>query len=141
VRFLKIFFALSLWISLSACDGETIFKGMMWGMQQLAGEGYLPSAEILAIGAFEGAEVAMSQAFEEGTSQSFIELRLYNGKSRQLLLDEENTARKCAEMYVSTFSKSKKYEEIKIILLFQDPANSENYTLREYVFPISDLID
>jgi hypothetical protein len=125
----------------SSCDGETVFKGLLWGMQQIAGEGYLPSQELMDLGGFEGVEVQMSQAYGEDAQESFIELRLINGRSRQLLLDEENTARRCAELYVTEYSKSKAYDSIKISLIFQDPLQPENYSIREYIFPTSDLLE
>lgn len=128
-------------LAFTSCDGETVFKGLLWGMQQIAGEGYLPSQELMELGQFEGVEVQMSQAYGDGEQQSFIELRLFNGKSRQLMLDEENTARRCAELYVTEYSKSKAYENIKVSLIFQDPLEPENYSIREYIFPTSDLLE
>ena len=53
-------------LSSCACDSEKIFRGVIWGMNKLAGEGYFPSEEILALGDFESVEVNMTQSIQDG---------------------------------------------------------------------------
>lgn len=140
-RFIPIYsIAISLFVSSCACDGETMVKGMMWGFSKIAGEGYIPSAEILALGEFESVEVNVSQEYTDGESQGTIELRLFNGKSPEMRMSEENVARKCAELYAQDYSKIEDYKTIKISFIQTDPFNAENYAISEYSFEVKDLL-
>lgn len=114
---------------------------MFWGFNKMAGEGYFPSQEILALGEFEGAEVMVSKIIADGENKSTLELRLHNGKSLSLRNSEENTARKCAELYASGYSKIKDYKTIKISFVQTDPFNAENFALSEYSFEVKDLLN
>jgi hypothetical protein len=126
--------------SLTSCDGEKVMKAMLWGFNKMAGEGYFPSPEILALGEFEGAEVLVSKIIENGENESTIELKFHNGKSPSLRYSEENTARKCAELYAQGYSKINDYKTIKISFIQTDPFNSENFAVSEYSFEVKDLL-
>lgn len=140
-RFITIYlFTISLVIASCSCDGETVMKGMMWGFNKIAGEGYIPSAEIMALGEFESVEVNVSQEYINGENQGTIDLRLFNGKSAEMRFSEENVARKCAELYSQGYSKIEDYKTIKISFIQTDPFNAENYAISEYTFEIKDLL-
>jgi hypothetical protein len=128
-------------ISSTSCDGEKVMKTMLWGFDKMAGEGYFPSPEILALGEFEGAEVMVSKIIQNGENNSTLELRLHNGKSPALRYSEENTARKCAELYAQGYSKINDYETIKISFIQTDPFNTENFAVSEYSFEVKDLLN
>lgn len=114
---------------------------MLWGFNKMAGEGYFPSQEILALGEFEGAEVIVSKINKNGENENNLELRLHNGKSQTLRLSEENTARKCAEIYAKGYSKINEYKTIKISFIQTDPFNPENFAVSEYSFEVKDLLN
>ncbi|MCL6259752.1 hypothetical protein M3O96_11680 [Aquiflexum sp. TKW24L] len=140
-KFIPIYsLVISLFISSCACDGETMVKGMMWGFNKIAGEGYIPSNEIMALGEFESVEVNVSQIYADGEDQSTIELRLFNGKSPEMRVREDNVARKCAELYAQGYSKIEDYKIIKISFIQTDPFNAENYAISEYTFEVKDLL-
>ncbi len=113
---------------------------MLWGFNRMAGEGYFPSPEILTLGEFEGAEVMVSKIIVNEENESTIELRLHNGKSASLKISEENTARKCAELYAIGYSKINDYKTIKISFIQTDPFNTENFAVSEYSFEVKDLL-
>jgi hypothetical protein len=127
--------------SFTSCDGEKVMKTMLWGFNKMAGEGYFPSNEILALGEFEGAEVQVSKIYADGQNESTIEIRLHNGKSPELRFSEENIARKCAELYTLGYSKIKDYKTIKISFIQTDPYNIENFAVSEYSFDVGDLLN
>jgi tRNA G10 N-methylase Trm11 len=140
-RFIPIYvFAISLISASCSCDGEAVMKGMMWGFNKIVGEGYIPSAEIMALGEFESVEVNVSQEYINGENQGTIDLRLFNGKSAEMRLSEENVARKCAELYSQGYSKIEDYKTIKISFIQTDPFNTENYAISEYTFEVKDLL-
>ena len=114
---------------------------MLWGFNKMAGEGYFPSNEILALGEFEGAEVMVSKIYADGQNESTIELRLHNGKSPALRFSEESIARKCAELYARGYSKIEDYKTIKISFIQTDPFNPENFAVSEYNFEVKDLLN
>jgi hypothetical protein len=136
-----LIFLLLLSISSTSCDGEKVMKTMLWGFDKMAGEGYFPSPEILALGEFEGAEVMVSKIIQNGENNSTLELRLHNGKSPALRYSEDNTARKCAELYAQGYSKINDYETIKISFIQTDPFNTENFAVSEYSFEVKDLLN
>ncbi|WP_373521301.1 hypothetical protein [Aquiflexum sp.] len=136
----SLIFLLLLCISLASCDGEKVMKAMLWGFNRMAGEGYFPSPEILTLGEFEGAEVMVSKIIVNEENESTIELRLHNGKSASLKISEENTARKCAELYAIGYSKINDYKTIKISFIQTDPFNTENFAVSEYSFEVKDLL-
>ena len=110
-------------------------------MKKFTGEGFIPSAEILALGEFQWSEVQISKNQIDGISENQIELRFFNGKSESLRYNEENVARTCAELYAVGFSNIREYETIKIVFVQIDPINSENIAMSEYPFQVADLID
>ncbi len=134
---------LILFLSLSfvSCDGEDIVKGLFWGINKMTGEGFLPSTELLALGQFARTEINISKNTINGKKENTIELRLYNGKSEDVIYNEENTARKCAELYAEGFSKIAEYEIIKILFIQTDPFNPENVAISEYIFQVNDFLE
>lgn len=124
-----------------ACDGENLMKAMFWGMNKLAGDGYFPSAEVLALGEFEQVEINMSKSHLDGQTTSQVELRLINGKGHSMHQSEENLARKCAELYAEGYSKIMEYDEVKIVFIQTDPFNPNNMAMSEYIFRVEDLIN
>jgi hypothetical protein len=127
--------------SFTSCDGEKVMKTMLWGFNKMAGEGYFPSNEIIALGEFEGAEVQVSKIYADGQNESTIELRLHNGKTPALRFSEENVARRCAELYAEGYSKINDYKTIKISFIQTDPFNAENFAVSEYSFEVRDLLN
>jgi len=123
-----------------ACDGERVFQTMMWGMNKMVGEGYFPSAEIIALGNFERVEVSMQKSIQNGESNNEVELRLINGRGPQLHVGEEILARKVAELYTEEYSKIKEYDFVNIIFIQTDPYNPDNLAMSEYSFRVEDLI-
>jgi len=124
-----------------SCDGESVMKGMFWGFNKMMGEGYLPSPEIIELGAFEKAEVNISKTTSDGENENFIEIRLFDGKSEALAFNEENTARRCAEIYAEGYSKIKDFETIKILFVQSDPFNQENLAMTTYIFRVQDFLE
>jgi hypothetical protein len=127
-------------LSSCACDSEKIFRGLIWGMNKLAGEGYFPSEEILALGNFESVEVNMTQSIQDGEAKAEVELGLINGKGEELLYNQENLARKCAALYAQGYSKIEDYNTIKIKFIQTDPYNPDNLAISEYSFEVKDLL-
>jgi hypothetical protein len=127
-------------LSSCACDGEQIIRGMMWGMNKIAGEGYFPSREILALGDFESVEVNMTQNYNNGESNAEVELSLINGKGHELQFNQENLARKCAILYAHGYSKIEDYNTVKIKFIQTDPFNPDNLAMSEYSFEVEDLL-
>ncbi|MFD2201534.1 hypothetical protein [Shivajiella indica] len=138
----KFFLFLIFWGSFSscACDGEKIIKGVMWGMNKLAGEGYFPSNEILALGEFESVQVNMATFVENGESKAEVELSLINGRGEELRYNQENLARKCAILYAHGYSKIEDYNTVKIKFIQTDPFNPDNLAISEYSFEVEDLL-
>ncbi len=129
-----------LMLGLVSCDGEKFAKGIFWGMNKIAGEGFIPSSEIISLGEFSNAEVVVSKNYINGKRENQIELRLYDGKSENLLYNEENLARKCVEVYANGFSKIGDYDTIKILFIQTDPQNPENFAMSEYLFLVEDFL-
>jgi len=127
-------------LSSCSCVVENSFKGLVWGFQQLAGDGYFPSPEILSLGNFERVEVSMAKVFEDGVSNNEIQLRFINGQGKNLHDSEELLARKCAEAYAEEFSKIHEYDRIKIMFIQTDPFQQDNFAMSEYTFEVKDLI-
>lgn len=140
-REIFLFLSLVFLSSSCACDGENVMKAMLWGMNKFAGEGYFPSAELLALGEFERVEVNMHQSRQNGVSLAQVELRLINGKGHAMHQSEENLARKCAELYAEGYSKIMEYDEVKIVFIQTDPFNPNNMAMSEYSFRVEDLIN
>jgi hypothetical protein len=139
-RGLLLFLPLLFLFSSCACDGEKVMKAMFWGMNKLAGDGYFPPEELLALGDFERVEVNMYRSNQNGVSHAEVELRLINGKRHAMHQSEENLARKCAELYAKSYSKIMEYDEVKIVFIQTDPFNPNNMAMSEYSFRVEDLI-
>jgi hypothetical protein len=130
----------SILLQACSCEPENLTKGLFWGFNKIAGEGYFPSPELIALGGFEHVEVAVNHSIFNGEDQSRIELKLYNGKSREFLENEANVARKCAELYAANYSRISEFKTIDIQFVKVDPINPENYTIAEYNFEVNDLL-
>lgn len=126
---------------LFSCDGESVMKGMFWGFNKMMGEGVMPSPEIMELGAFERAEVKISKTTADGEKENFIEIQLFNGKSEALAFNEENTARRCAEIYAKGYSKIEDFDAINILFLQSDPFNQENVAMTTYIFRVHDFLE
>lgn len=120
-----------------SCDPERMAKGVFWGFQKLVGEGYFPSDEILAIGDFEGVEVHVTTAKDDQGTKKEIQLWLHNGKHPKV--NEENVARKVAEIYAEDYSKISQYQTLTLRFIQSDPFVPDNYQMTEYHFDINDL--
>ncbi|TVP48995.1 MAG: hypothetical protein EA341_09970 [Mongoliibacter sp.] len=123
-----------------SCDPEKMMKGMVWGLNKMAGEGYFPSEEILEFGEFERVEVNMNRTNVDGKNYSYVQLRFFNGKNPNLQYNQENIALRCAELYAQEYSKIKNYKEIQIVFIQSDPINPDNFAMNEYSFNVQDLL-
>lgn len=112
---------------------------MVWGLNKMAGEGYFPSEEILQFGEFERVEVNMSRSSVNGENNSVIQLRFFNGKNPALHYNQENIARRCAELYAAEYSKIEKYRTVQVVFIYTDPLDPNNFSQNEYSFEVSDL--
>jgi hypothetical protein len=126
-------------MSSCACQPEDLAKLAFSGMENLMGEGFMPSEEIRALGRFQGMSVNLSQSNVDGEVESTIFLRLENGDPVILGNQPEILARKCAEMYLKDFEKSVDYQKITVQFIQSDPANPENVAMQEYTFDIADF--
>lgn len=140
VRIFIALFGLTMLLQSCSCEPENLAKGIFWGFNKIAGEGYFPSPELIALGGFENVEVAVNRSFVDGEDQSTIQLKLYNGRSREFIENEANVARKCAELYASNYSRIKEFKTLDIQFVKVDPINPENYTIAEYNFEVNDLL-
>lgn len=141
VRIFITLFGLATLLQSCSCEPENLAKGIFWGFNKIAGEGYFPSPELIALGGFENVEVAVNRSFVDGEDQSTIQLKLYNGRSREFIENEANVARKCAELYAARYSRIKGFKKLDIQFVKVDPINTENYTIEEYNFAVSDLLN
>jgi hypothetical protein len=133
--------ALFLFFSLSgcACAPEEIAQFAFGSMENLLGDGFLPSEEIQALGNFEGMSVNLSTSSQEGVQESIIFLRLENGDPKIMAEQREQLARNCAELYLRDFEKTADYNKITIQFVQTDPYNPENVSLEEYTFDTQDF--
>lgn len=131
--------ALSMVLGSCACEPEDIARLAFSGMENLMGEGFMPSEEIRALGRFQGMSVNLSQSNVDGSVESTIFLRLENGDPVILGNQPEILARKCAEMYLKDFEKSVDYQKITVQFILSDPANPENVSMQEYTFDTADF--
>ena len=133
--------ALFLFFSLSgcACAPEEIAQFAFGSMENLLGDGFLPSEEIQALGNFEGMSVNLSTSSQEGVQESIIFLRLENGDPKIMAEQREQLARNCAKLYLRDFEKAADYKKITIQFVQTDPYNPENVSLEEYTFDTQDF--
>ncbi len=137
-KIILIFFLSGLGFSCS-CEPEDIAKLAFSGIENLMGEGFLPSEEIRALGNFQGMSVNLSQSSIDDSTESTIYLKLENGDPALLNNQPEILARKCAEIYLRDFKKSENYQIITIQFIQSDPANPENVAMQEYTFDTKDF--
>ena len=122
-----------------ACEPEDIARIAFSGMENILGEGFMPSEEIRAMGEFQGMSVNLGQSSVDGEVESTIFLRLENGDPKILSQQPEILARKCAEIYLSGFEKSVDYQKITVQFVQSDPYNPENIAMQEYTFDVTDF--
>lgn len=141
MRTLRILFCLLYLSVLSSCscEPEDIARLAMSGMENLMGEGFMPSEEIRALGKFQGMSVNLSQSTLEDSTESTIFLKLENGDPAILGYQPEILARKCAEIYLRDFEKSDNYQIITVQFIQSDPSNPENIAMQEYIFETADF--
>ncbi len=136
-QFLTLFLTLSL--SSCACAPEEIAQFAFSGMENLLGDGFLPSEELRALGKFQSTSVNLSNTTQDGVEESIIFLRLENGDPKILAEQREQLARNCAELYLRDFEKAADYKKITIQFVQTDPYNPENVSMEEYTFDTQDF--
>ncbi|MBN7810192.1 hypothetical protein J0A68_04435 [Algoriphagus sp. H41] len=139
MRYRLCIFLLALSLSSCSCDPESLAKFAVSGMETMMGEGFMPSDEIRALGNFQGMSVNLSQSTTDGETESTIFLQLQNGDPVALGRQPEVLARRCAELYLRDYEKSKEYEKITVQFLQSDPSNPENVAMQEYTFDVKDF--
>lgn len=127
------------WLSSCSCEPEDLAKLAFSGMENIMGEGFMPSEEIRAMGRFQGMSVNLSQSTTDGEVESTIFLRLENGDPAILGNQPEILARKCAETYLKDFEKSVDYQKITVQFIQSDPTNPENIAMQEFTFDTKDF--
>lgn len=141
MSFYKFFLGvlISFFLSACSCEPEDIARLALSGMENLMGEGFMPSEEIRALGKFQGMSVNLSQSTIDDSTESTIFLKLENGDPTILGYQPEILARKCAEIYLSDFKKSQEYQIITVQFIQIDPPNPENFAMQEYTFEVKDF--
>ena len=133
--------ALALTFSLSgcACAPEDVAQFAFSSMENLLGDGFMPSEELRALGKFQGTSVNLSNSTQDGVEESTIFLRLENGDPKLLAERRELLARQCAELYLRDFEKAAEYSQITIQFVQTDPNDPENIAMEEYSFDTQDF--
>jgi hypothetical protein len=133
--------ALVLTFSLSgcACAPEEIAEFAFSSMENLLGDGFMPSEELRALGKFQSTSVNLSNSTQDGVEESTIFLRLENGDPNLLSERREILARQCAELYLRDFEKAAEYAQITIQFVQTDPSDPENIAMEEYSFDTKDF--
>ena len=133
--------ALALIFSLSgcACAPEDIAQFAFSGMENILGDGFMPSEELRALGEFQSTSVNLSNSTQDGVEESTIFLRLENGDPKLLGERREMLARQCAELYLRDFEKAEDYSQITIQFVQTDPSDPENIAMEEYSFDTKDF--
>jgi hypothetical protein len=133
--------ALVLTFSLSgcACAPDEIAQFAFSSMENLLGDGFMPSEELRALGGFKSTSVNLSNSTQDGVEESTIFLRLENGDPKLLSERREILARQCAELYLRDFEKAAEYAQITIQFVQTDPAEPENSAMEEYSFDVADF--
>lgn len=139
--FARPFLFLTVLLSLGSCscEPEDIARLALSGMENLMGEGFMPSEGIRALGKFQGMSVNLSQSTVDDSTESTIFLKLENGDPAILGYQPEILARKCAEIYLRDFEKSDNYQIITVQFILSDPSNPENIAMQEYTFDTADF--
>ena len=137
----KHLWALFLFFSVSscACAPEEIAEFAFGGLENMLGDGFMPSEEIRALGKFQNTSVNISNSSENGVEESIIFLRLENGDPKIMAEQREQLARNCAELYLKDFEKAADYEKITIQFVQTDSYNPQNVSMEEYVFATKDF--
>ena len=133
--------ALVLTFSLSgcACAPDEIAQFAFSSMENLLGDGFMPSEELRALGKFQSTSVNLSNSSQDGVEESTIFLRLENGDPNLLSERREILARQCAELYLRDFEKAAEYAQITIQFVQTDPSDPENIAMEEYSFDTKDF--
>jgi hypothetical protein len=133
--------ALVLTFSLSgcACAPDEIAQFAFSSMENLLGDGFMPSEELRALGKFQSTSVNLSNSSQDGVEESTIFLRLENGDPNLLSERREILARQCAELYLRDFEKAAEYAQITIQFVQTDPSDPENIAMEEYSFDTQDF--
>jgi hypothetical protein len=133
--------ALVLTFSLSgcACAPDEIAQFAFSSMENLLGDGFMPSEELRALGKFQSTSVNLSNSTQDGVEESTIFLRLENGDPNLLFERREILARQCAELYLRDFEKAAEYAQITIQFVQTDPSDPENIAMEEYSFDTQDF--
>jgi hypothetical protein len=133
--------ALVLTFSLSgcACAPDEIAQFAFSSMENLLGDGFMPSEELRALGKFQSTSVNLSNSTQDGVEESTIFLRLENGDPNLLSERREILARQCAELYLRDFEKAAEYAQITIQFVQTDPSDPENIAMEEYSFDTKDF--
>jgi hypothetical protein len=132
-------FLLSLTLTSCACAPEDIAQLAFGSMENMLGDGFMPSEELRALGKFQGTSVNLSNTSQNGVEESIIFLRLENGDPKIMAEQREQLARNCAELYLRDFEKASEYEKITIQFVQTDPYNPANVSMEEYTFATQDF--
>lgn len=132
---------LFLFFSLSgcACAPMEIEEFAFGGLENMLGDGFMPSEELRALGKFQSTSVNISNSSQNGVEESIIFLRLENGDPKIMAEQREQLARNCAELYLRDFEKAAEYNKITIQFVQSDPYNPENVSMEEYTFDTQDF--
>lgn len=122
-----------------ACAPEEIAQFAFGSLENMLGDGIMPSEELRALGKFQGISVNLSNTSQNGIEESIIFLRLENGDPKILAEQREQLARNCAERYLKDFGKAADYDKITIQFVQTDPYNPENISMEEYTFDTQDF--
>jgi hypothetical protein len=139
MRIHRFFPLLFLFIWSCSCAPEGIAQFAFGSLENMLGDGFMPSEELRALGKFQNTSINISNSSQNGVEESIIFLRLENGDPKIMAENRELLARKCAELYLSGFEKKADYEKITIQFVQTDPYNPENVSQEEYTFATQDF--
>jgi hypothetical protein len=122
-----------------ACTPEDIAQFAFSSIENLLGDGFMPSEELRALGKFQSTSVNLSNTTQDGVEESTIFLRLENGDPKLLADRRELLARQCAELYLRDFEKAEDYAQITIQFVQTDPSDQANIAMEEYSFDTKDF--
>lgn len=134
-----LIFSLILTLTSCSCNPEHLAQFVFSNMENVLGDGFMPSKELRALGGFQGTSVNLSNSTEDGREESTIFLRLENGDPKLLAMRRELLARQCAELYLRDFEKAEDYAQITIQFVQTDPSDPENIAMEEYSFDTKDF--
>lgn len=134
-----LIFSLILTLTSCSCNPEHLAQFVFSNMENVLGDGFMPSEELRALGGFQGTSVNLSNSTQDGREESTIFLRLENGDPKLLAERREILARQCAELYLRDFEKAEDYAQITIQFVQKDPSDPENLAMEEYSFDTKDF--